>query len=188
MRLTIGTVIIALCLSWPNGPVRADLAVGQRFPDLIFSGTIAAQDRAYLGLTRSGPFTLKDIQARYVLIDIFSDSCPHCILAAPGVNRLFRMIERSPRLRGRGDKLPVLKMLGMGYYGKPVDMEVWRIKHDVDFPLIPDPQAQVGRALDIPGTPTYVVLDRQGRVVFFRAGEIGNPGKFLRQILASLEF
>ncbi len=83
-------------------PVRADLAVGQRFADLTFSGTLSAADRAYLGLTRPGPFTLKDIQARYVLLEIFSDSCPHCMLAAPGVNRLFRLIEQNPRLRGGG--------------------------------------------------------------------------------------
>jgi thiol-disulfide isomerase/thioredoxin len=186
MRLAVATCIIAVCLILDVVPVRADLAVGQRFAALTFSGTLSAEDRAYLGLTRPGPFTLKDIQARYVLVEIFSDSCPHCMLAAPGVNRLFRLIQQSPRLRAGGG-LPVLKMLGVGFYGKPGQMEVWRIKHDVPFPLIPDPQAQVGKALDIPGTPTYVVLDRQGRVVFMQAGEMGSPEKFLRKIMASLE-
>jgi hypothetical protein len=42
--------------------------------------------------------------------------------------------------------------------------------------------------LDIPGTPTYVVLDRQGQVVFVHAGEIGSPEQFLRKILSHLEF
>ena len=70
-------------------------------PNLTFSGTLSAEDRAYLGLTRPGPFTLKDIQARYVLLEIFSDSCPHCMLAAPGVNRLFRLIEGNPEIAGR---------------------------------------------------------------------------------------
>lgn len=163
------------------------MAVGQRFADLTFSETLRAEDMVYLGLTRPGPFTLRDIQARYVLLEIFSDSCPHCILAAPGVNRLFRLLEQNPRLRAEGG-LPVLKMLGVGFYGKPGDMEVWRIKHDVPFPLIPDPKAQVGRALDIPGTPTYVVLDQRGRVVFVQAGEMGNPQQFLRRILNKLEF
>ena len=55
-------------------------------------------------------------------------------------------------------------------------MEVWRIKHEVPFPLIPDPRAAVGKALDIPGTPTYVVLDRQGRGGFrARPGRLGSP-------------
>lgn len=187
MRHIIATICLTLCLASQIAPVRADLAVGQRFADLTFSGTLSAADRAYLGLTRPGPFTLKDIQARYVLLEIFSDSCPHCILAAPEVNRLFRLIERNPRLRAAG-RLPVLKMLGVGFYGKPGAMEVWRIKHDVLFPLIPDPQAQVGKALDIPGTPTYVVLDRQGRVVFVQAGELGSPANFLHRILTNLDF
>ena len=46
----------------------------------------------------------------------------------------------------------------------------------------------VGQALDLPGTPTIVVLNRQGQVVFVQAGEIGSPEKFLRQVLTRLEF
>jgi thiol-disulfide isomerase/thioredoxin len=164
------------------------LAEGQRFPNLTFSGTLAAADRAYLGLTRPGPFTLKDIQARYVLIEVFSDTCPHCILAAPQVNRLFRLIDGNRRLKGKDGEPAVLKMLGVGFYSKRAAMEVWRIRHDAAFPLIPDPKAEVGRALDIPGTPTYVVLDRDGRVVFVHAGEFGSPQRLLRKILSRLDF
>ncbi len=186
MRLFIAILCLAICLSLPAPPAGADPEVGQHFPDLTLSGTLNAADRAYLGLTRPGPFGLKDIKAQYVLIDIFSDSCPHCMLAAPKVNRLFQLIEQSPRLRRGEDQLPVLKMLGVGFYGTRLQMEVWRIKHDVEFPLIPDPQASIGKALDIPGTPTYVVLDRWGRVVFWHAGEFGNPKQFLKKILSHL--
>ncbi len=187
MRLPLAIICLSLCLASQIVPARADLAVGQRFADLTFTGTLTAEDRDYLGLTRPGPFSLKDIQARYVLLEIFSDSCPHCMLAAPEVNRLFRLVNQNPRLRGGDGQPATLKMMGVGFYGKPGQMEVWRIKHDVAFPLIPDPQALVGKALDIPGTPTYVVLDRQGRVVFVQAGELGSPEKFLQKILASLE-
>ena len=188
MRLVLAAICLTLCLAFQPPAARADLEVGQRFPNLTFSGTTSAADRAYLGLTSSGPFSLKDIQARYVLIEIFSDSCPHCILAAPEVNRLYRLIEKNPRLPGQDSQPAVLKMMGVGFYGKAAAMEVWRIKYDVPFPLLPDPRAELGKALDIPGTPTYVVLDRQGRVVFVHAGEIGSPQKFLRIILSRLEF
>ncbi len=187
MRLSIATICLALSLAWQPPAAQADLQVGQRFPDLTFSGALTAADREYLGLIRPGPFTLQDIQARYVLIEIFSDTCPHCILAAPQVNRLFQLIAENPQLRGRDGRPAVLKMMGVGFYGKRAAMEVWRIKHDVDFPLIPDPQAAIGKALDIPGTPTYVVLDREGRVVFVHAGEIGSPRQFLRKILSRLQ-
>jgi hypothetical protein len=186
MRLILATICLTLCLASQIVPTRADLEVGQRFADLTFSGTLSAEDRAYLGLTRPVEFKLKDIQTKYLLMEIFSDSCPHCMLEAPNANRLFRLIKVNPRLRGGDGQPAALKMMGVGFYGKPGQMEVWRIKHDVPFPLIPDPQAVVGKALDIPGTPTYVVLDQQGRVLFVHAGEMGIPQQFLRQILAKL--
>jgi thiol-disulfide isomerase/thioredoxin len=187
MRLAIAAICLTIGLALQPSPVWADLPAGQHFPNLTFSGALSAADRAYLGLTRPGPFSLKDIQAQYVLVEIFSDSCPHCILAAPEVNRLFRLIEGNPKLRGKDGQPAVLKMMAVGFYGKAAAMEVWRIKYEVPFPLIPDPQAEVGKALDIPGTPTYVLLDLQGRVLFVQAGEMGSPQEFLRKIMASLE-
>ncbi len=91
-------------------------------------------------------------------------------------------------MRGADGRLAVLKMMGVGFYGKPGQMEVWRIKHDVAFPLIPDPQAKVGRTLDIPGVPTYGLLDRQGRVLLVHAGEMGSPQRLLRKILSRLDY
>ena len=44
----------------------------------------------------------------------------------------------------------------------------------------------VGQALDIPGTPTIVVLDKQGRVVFYHVSEFFDAGKFLRDLRAHL--
>jgi len=162
-------------------PARAELAVGQRVAHLTFSGALSPEDRAYLVLSRTGEFTLEDIKAQYVLIEIFSDTCPHCMMQAPVANHVFRLMEQDQRLRGG-----VMKMLGVGYYGTAAAMAKWRVKYQVPFPLLPDPKAQVGQALDIPGTPTYVVLDKQGRVRFVFAGEIDNPRKFLTEVRAHL--
>ena len=38
--------------------------------NLKFSGTLSAADRKYLGLEKPGAFTLQDIKAPYVLIEI----------------------------------------------------------------------------------------------------------------------
>ena len=184
----VATIVITVCLALHPGPVRADLEVGQRFENLTFNSTISDADRSYLGLIRPGEFRLKNIQAKYVLLEIFSDSCPHCMVEAPNANRLFRLIKGNSRLQGGDGQIAMLKMMGVGFYGQPEAMLKWREKYSVSFPLIPDPKAVVGKALDIPGTPTYVVLDQQGRVVFMHAGEMGSPQKFLRQILAKLVF
>ena len=183
IALTGLALLLALCVPFYPAPARADLAVGQRFPQLRFSGAMSAADRVYLGLKRTGEFTLADIKAPYVLIEIFSDTCPHCMLQAPVANHIFRLMEQDPKFEGAP-----LKMMGVGFYGTAAAMEKWKAKYQVPFPLIPDPLAQVGKALDIPGTPTYVVLDKQGRVIYVFAGEIDSPKKFLREVLARLKF
>ncbi len=98
------------------------------------------------------------------------------------VNRLFQLLENNQKLGGGGPGWAPLKMMGVGYYGSDAAMSAWRARHQVTFPLIPDPHGLVGKALDIPGTPTYVVLDQKGQVVYLFAGEIENPARFLKEM------
>ena len=156
--------------------------MGQRFSSLTFSGTISDADRLYLGLARPGEFTLMNIQARYLLVQVFSDACPHCTAQVPVVNRLFQMLSANPKLNDG-----ILKMVGVGYYGTPATMERWRGKYGARFPLIPDPKGQFFKTLDIFGTPTYVVLDSRGTVVYLFYGEIANPRIFMRELQAHLD-
>ncbi len=172
---------LSLWISSQAKPARAEIQVGQHFGSLTFSGTISEADRRYLGLARPGAFTLNDLHARYLLIQIFSDACPHCTLQAPVVKRLFQEISANPELNDG-----TLKMVGVGYYCTPAQMERWRGKYGAPFPLIPDPKGQFFRTLDIPGTPTYVVLDSRGTVVYLYVGEITNTRRFIRQLLAHL--
>jgi peroxiredoxin len=175
------SIFLTLAIFSQARVARAEPRVGQRFGGLTFSGTISDADRSYLGLARPGPFTLDNIHARYLLIQIFSDACPHCTAQAPVVKRLFQEISTNPELNGG-----TLKMVGLGYYGTPATMERWRRKYGAPFPLIPDLKGQIFRTMDIPGTPTYVVLDSQGTVVYVSVGEIDSTRSFIRELLAHL--
>jgi hypothetical protein len=42
----------------------------KKIADLTFSGALSEADQKYLGLEKPGPFTLQDIKAPYVLIEI----------------------------------------------------------------------------------------------------------------------
>ena len=42
----------------------------QKIANLKFYGTLSEADQKYLGLEKPGPFTLQDIKAPYVLIEI----------------------------------------------------------------------------------------------------------------------
>jgi peroxiredoxin len=183
-RLFLFICICCLSLWIPSQAKLAwggEIGVGQRFGSLTFSGTIDDADRLYLGLTRPGAFILNDIRARYLLIQFFSDACPHCTAQAPVVKRLFHELSANPKLNDG-----TLKMVGVGYYGTPATMERWRGKYGAPFPLIPDLQGRLFKTMEIPGTPTYVVLDSQGTVVYLFVGEIENIHKFMHDLEAHL--
>jgi len=59
---------LALLLAYgsqsPAAPLQTQIA------NLKFSGTLSAADQKYLGLEKPGPFTLQDIKAPYILLEI----------------------------------------------------------------------------------------------------------------------
>ncbi len=69
-------LIMACCLSlglWLlAGPALAQPKVGDKVPNLKFGKPMSQADIKYLGLEKMAPFTLKDVQAKYVLVDVFS--------------------------------------------------------------------------------------------------------------------
>jgi hypothetical protein len=67
------TALVALagCLMilWAISSLAAAPAA-LKIAQLKFSGALSDADRKYLGLEKPGPFTLQDIKAPYVLIEI----------------------------------------------------------------------------------------------------------------------
>ena len=63
---------LAGCLTilWAMGSLAFAAPPLQKIATLKFSGALSEADRQYLGLEKPGPFTLQDIKAPYVLIEI----------------------------------------------------------------------------------------------------------------------
>ena len=68
------TVLLALagCLTilLVTGSLSSSAPPPQKIASLKFSGTLSEADQKYLGLEKPGAFTLQDIKAPYVLIEI----------------------------------------------------------------------------------------------------------------------
>ena len=64
----------------------------QKIAAFKFSDTLSEADQKYLGLEKPGPFTLKDINAPYVLIEIMRTTCPHCVAQVPALNQLYKLV------------------------------------------------------------------------------------------------
>jgi hypothetical protein len=72
MRHKNSILILSVCLALMLSFSASSLAAASRaqIANLRFSGPVSQADQEYLGLKNSGNFSLQDIQAPYVLIEL----------------------------------------------------------------------------------------------------------------------
>ncbi|HOK07181.1 MAG TPA: TlpA disulfide reductase family protein [Syntrophales bacterium] len=129
----------------------------------------------------SPSFVLPKPRDGAVIIQIFSMYCPYCQRNAPTVNRLYEKILSDPRLRDK------LRLVGIGVGNSPFEVDLFRNRYRVAFPLYPDGDYRVHKKLGEPRTPYFIVVkinpDGTHRIVYSRLGEIGDPEAFLNEVL-----
>jgi peroxiredoxin len=170
---------LALLLVFSGSLAAASLKVGYQAGNMKFAKTITETDRNYLGLQNSGPFTLNDIKAEYVLIEALNANCPHCMEQAAGMNRLYRLVEDS-ELKGR------LKFIGV-FCNAEAAVNGWRKAHKVPFALLSDPGGKIAGDLNITGTPTTVIVNQKGTVLILHDGVFRDAQQVFKQLKAKLK-
>jgi peroxiredoxin len=179
--LTVSVAIfllsVALCRAADQPP-----QVGELFPSLKFPTPKASQELSYLGLgTKVGPsFKLGQVKARVVVLEVFSMYCPYCQAEAPSINGLFQITTE----RGLDTQV---KLMGIGAANTPFEVDLFRKKYDVKFPLLPDKDLVLHEALGKVRTPYFIAvkLDPSGsqQVIYSKVGSIGSPEEFLNRIV-----
>ena len=106
--------------------------------------------RVYLGVTPGETFALADIQTRILIIEVFNFYCLHCQKEAPNVNSLYREIENDSRLRGQ------IKIIGIGIGNTPYEINQFRQKYAIPFPLFADRSRSLSMQLEVRRTPTFI--------------------------------
>lgn len=159
------------------------LPVGSAMPDLLLRGEISPEQLAHLGLTGPAPRHLSAIQAKHVILVAFSMYCPHCQREAPALVELNALIQR----RGFGDNL---KLIGVGIGNSDFEVDVFRDKYGLTFPLFSDPDFLTNKELGEVGTPFFYVLSldrdaKQIRVVDAMLGRMDSATAYLEQVLAA---
>ncbi|MGB6066080.1 MAG: TlpA disulfide reductase family protein [Desulfomonilaceae bacterium] len=151
--------------------------------DIRLATPKSAAAKKYLGLGDAASFTIPQIKADTVIIEIFNMYCPICQAEAPSVNALYRLIEKTPRLKKK------VKLIGIGVGNSPFEVQVFRKKYNVSFPLLPDQKIAIGKAISGPiKTPTFIAVKTDGRkslhVYFTHVGKIG-PKQLLSAVTAA---
>ena len=182
--LTLAPCSAALAARASEAPDAHPLAVGEPFPALTLSGTLSAEQAAFLGVEDPAqPVALNDIQARVLILEVFSMYCPHCQREAPETVKLYDLIAA----RGLDDRM---KLVGLGVGNSQTEVDVFRDKYGLPFPLFPDFDFAAHEACGGVGTPYFYVLLRDDNgegytVAVSRLGQMESPELFVDEILAA---
>lgn len=146
----------AMAASASASPDMKPLPVGQTFPDILYAGPITGAEAKDLGAGGDGnSFSLRKTKAQAIILVVFSMYCPFCQKEAPELVKMNALVKS----RGLSGKL---KLVGLGAGNSPFEVNVFREKFTIPFPLIPDQEFTAYKQLGQVGTPFYYVLKRQG--------------------------
>ncbi len=154
---------------------------GQTFPAMKLIKPSDKTDLKYLGLSGSGEFSVNQIKARAVIVQVFSMYCPYCQKDAPNINRLFGLIENNPELKGK------IKILGIGAGNTVFEVKTFKKKYAVEFPLIPDGDYKAHKILGEVRTPYFIVVKMSDagnpEVVYSKLGAHADIEAFLADVI-----
>jgi thiol-disulfide isomerase/thioredoxin len=159
-------------------------AAGDRFPEISLETPADPAQKQYLGI-EGKEFTLKDIKADILIIEVFSMYCPYCQKEAPVVNKLYEMI-REPR-----EDQDKIKIIGIGAGNTPFEVDLFRKEYSVEFPLFPDESFSLHKAIGEVRTPYFFVLrltgKDKGKIIYSRLGKLDDPQQFLEKTLKAAD-
>jgi thiol-disulfide isomerase/thioredoxin len=139
------------------------------------------KDKTYLGISGSKNCKVTQIKSPVIIIEVFTMYCPHCQRSAPFVNDLFQKIQE------RSDLKQKIKIIGIGALNSAYEVDLFKNKYGILFPLVPDPDGSITKLLGVSGTPTFIGArinnDGTAEQFYFKSGEFSDGTNFLSEIL-----
>lgn len=175
------------CASGPGTEARVDDAPAPAervgLASLRLPSPAGSEEKTYLGIPEAPTFKLGEIDAEFLLIEVFDMYCPYCQREAPNVNRLYAMIQERPDLRDR------LKIIGIGWGNSAYEVNLFKRRYAIPFPLFPDNDEAVGREIELKGTPTFTLVRNRGDgtmdILYNDFAHLDDVGAFLSKLLAA---
>ncbi|MFA5903533.1 MAG: TlpA disulfide reductase family protein [Desulfobacula sp.] len=150
--------------------------------DFLLSAPADDRHKQYLGLSSDKDFSPGEIKARVVIIEIYSMYCPYCQHGAPDVNALYNLIQSRPTLKDK------IKLIGIGAGNTIFEVNFFREKYNVEFPLFSDTDFSIHKKVGQVRTPHFfgLLIKGKGQIEIFysKTGEFSSPEIFLQTILS----
>ncbi len=137
--------------------------------------------KKYLGISGETTFTIPQIKASVVIVEIFSMYCPFCQAEAPSLNELYNKIQNNSSLKGR------FKLIGIGAGNTTFEVEHFRNTYKIPFPLFPDDDFSIHKKIGEVRTPYFfaVGINKDGthRILYSHQGRLKNHDQLIKMLL-----
>jgi outer membrane lipoprotein-sorting protein/peroxiredoxin len=145
-----------------KGPVKANADLtGQVAADFTLKSTAGKE------------FSLKDLQGKFVLLDFWATWCGPCRRDLPAVEKLHQEFHRKG-----------LVVLGVNSGEDAETVNQFLRSSKLTYPILLTADTSVALSYNVNAFPTEVLIDAEGKIVFYHVGAGGD--KALRESLAKL--
>jgi len=187
--LVLSFCILSLVVSTSGKSSSKGTKLGDLFPSYTFLPPPSSQDLNYLGLSEQKPFSLGDVQAELIVLELLNIYCTSCQKQAPIYNEIFDLVEKDPVMKGK------VKWMGVGIGNNATEVEFFRKSKGIPFPILTDTQFKLYEAVGGTGgirTPFTILVrkDDKGRgiVVDSHMGFRRDKDEIVEEIKAALQY
>ena len=148
--------------------------------DISFPTPKDTEQQKYLGIEGGEEFKISQVDARVVVVEIFSMYCPYCQREAPRVNELYEKMQTASPVNGS------VKIIGIGAGNSAYEVELFREAYQIPFPLFSDGDYTIHERIGSVRTPFFIVFRKNEKNVFelnkTHLGPIKDLDQFLEEI------
>jgi hypothetical protein len=152
--MAIGLLGIVVELRAQQVPVIKE---GDLFPGVALPTPADPKDRAYLGISGKDQFAIKEMKAKVILVEIMNVYCASCQNQAPIYNKLFDLIQSQSEIRDK------IKIVAIAAGNNDQEIKIFRDHFKVPFPIIPDSQYVMHKAIGGSPTPFSIFVRRESQ-------------------------
>ena len=121
------------------------------------------------------PRSLKEYRGKVVMLAFWASWCPYCREELPAMERLYR------EFKGKG-----LEIVGINIKDKRDEALALVKKNQLTYPVLMDPEGEIGLLYGAFSTPTVYLIDRKGAVLARMWGPAGWYSPEARKLIAAL--
>jgi len=174
-------VISVILPPWSRGSEIEAPITGEGLPHFELPLPMLEAHVDYLGITGKSIFTISDIDAEVLIIEIFSMYCPHCQREASKINRLYKKINE---FNGNGEKI---KIIGIGVGNSDFEVGYFRKTYKIEFPLFSDPAFKLHKKFGEVRTPYFIGVkinkQKSNSIFYSKLGAFLKADRFLEMII-----